>query len=69
MSLSEPPPIADGIDDLERGFQYLLRGDFDSAVVSWALWLQSHPKDAMAEKVRTGLEAAARLRGLVEARY
>jgi hypothetical protein len=65
----EPPPIADGIDDLERGFQYLLRGDFDSAVVSWALWLQSHPKDAMAEKVRTGLEAAARLRGLVEARY
>jgi hypothetical protein len=65
----EPPPIADGIDDLERGFQYLLRGDFDSAAVSWALWLQSHPKDAMAEKVRTGLEAAARLRGLVEARY
>ena len=65
----EPPPIADGIDDLERGFQYLLRGDFDSAVVSWALWLQSHPKNAMAEKVRAGLEAAARLRGLVEARY
>ncbi len=67
--LHEPPPIADGLDDLERGFQYLLRGDFDSAVVSWATWLQSHPKDAMAEKVRGGLEAAARLRGLVEARY
>jgi hypothetical protein len=67
--LREPPPIAEGIDDLERGFQYLLRGDFDSAVVSWATWLQSHPKDAMAEKVRGGLEAAARLRGLVEARY
>jgi uncharacterized protein DUF4388 len=65
----EPPPIADGLDDLERGFQYLLRGDFDSAVVSWALWLQAHPKDAMVEKVRGGLEAAARLRGLVEARY
>ncbi len=65
----EPPPMADGIDDLERGFQYLLRGDFDSAVVSWALWLQSHSNDAMAEKVRAGLEAAARLRGLVEARY
>jgi hypothetical protein len=65
----EPSPIADGIDDLERGFQYLLRGDFDSAVVSWATWLQSHPTDAMAEKVRIGLEAAARLRGLVEARY
>ena len=65
----EPPPIADGIDDLERGFQYLLRGDFDSAVVSWAIWLQSHPNDAMADKVRGGLEAAARLRALVEARY
>jgi len=65
----EPPPIADGLDDLERGFQYLLRGDFDSAVVSWALWLQAHPKDAMVDKVRGGLEAAARLRGLVEARY
>ncbi len=65
----EAPPIADGLDDLERGFQYLLRGDFDSAVVSWALWLQAHPKDAMVEKVRGGLEAAARLRGLVEARY
>jgi len=65
----ESPPIADGLDDLERGFQYLLRGDFDSAVVSWATWLQAHPKDPMAEKVRGGLEAAARLRGLVEARY
>jgi hypothetical protein len=63
------PPIADGTDDLERGFQYLLRGDFESAVASWAAWLQSHPKDEMTEKVRGGLEAAARLRGLVEARY
>jgi hypothetical protein len=62
-------PVAEGLDDLERGFQYLLRGDFDSAVFSWATWLQSHPKDAMTEKVRGGLEAAARLRGLVEARY
>ncbi len=65
----QAPPMADGLDDLERGFQYLLRGDFDSAVVSWATWLQSHPKDAMAEKIRVGMEAAARLRGLVEARY
>lgn len=64
-----PPPITDGLDDLERGFQYLLRGDFDSAVVSWGLWLQAHPKDAMVERVRGGLEAATRLRGLVEARY
>jgi Domain of unknown function (DUF4388) len=65
----EAPPIADGLDDLERGYQYLLRGDFDSAVVSWAVWLQSHDKHELAEKIRGGLEAAARLRGLVEARY
>ena len=65
----EAPPIADGLDDLERGFQYLLRGDFDSAVVSWAVWLQANPKHAMTDKIRLGLEAAARLRGLVEARY
>jgi Domain of unknown function (DUF4388) len=64
-----PAPMPEHIDDLERGYQYALRGDFDSAVVSWATWLQSHPKDAMAEKIRGGLEAAARLRGLVEARY
>jgi hypothetical protein len=64
-----PAPMPETLDDLERGYQYLLRGDFDSAVVSWATWLQSHPKDAMAERVRGGLEAAARLRGLVEARY
>jgi hypothetical protein len=63
------PPIAEGIDDLERGFQYVLRGDFESAVVSWATWLRSHPKDDRTEKVRDGLEAAAQLRGLVEAHY
>lgn len=65
----DAPPIADGVDDLERGFRYLLRGDFDGAVLSWATWLQAHPKDAMAERVRGGLEAAARLGGLVQARY
>lgn len=64
-----PPPIADGADDLERGFQFVLRGDFDSAVTSWAAWLQSHPRDAMTERVRGGLAAAEQLRGLVEARY
>lgn len=63
------PAMPDGTDDLERGFQYVLRGDFDSAVVSWATWLQSHPKDDMTDRVRGAMEAAARLRGLVEARY
>src|SRR6185312_10448625 len=59
-----PAPMPDGIDDLERGFQFVLRGDFDSAVVSWATWLQAHPKHDMTERVRGGMEAAARLRGL-----
>jgi hypothetical protein len=65
----EPPPIADGADDLERGFQYLLRGDFDGAAGSWASWLRSHPLNPMAEDVRGGLNAVVRLRGLVSARY
>ena len=63
------PPVADGADDLERGFQYLLRGDFDSSVTVWGAWLQSHPTHAMAQHVRGGVEAAARLRALVESRY
>jgi len=62
-------PMPDGADELERGFQFVLRGDFDSAVVAWATWLQAHPKDDMTERVRGALEAAARLRALVEARY
>ncbi|MFI5230900.1 MAG: DUF4388 domain-containing protein [Gemmatimonadales bacterium] len=64
-----PPPVADGADDLERGFQYVLRGDFQSAVGSWATWLQAHPRHDMTGRVRDGLESAARLRALVEARY
>ena len=66
---SAAPPIADGADDLERGFQFVLRGDFDSAVDSWAAWLQSHPRDGMTERMRGALQAAAQIRALVEARY
>ena len=62
-------PVADGIDELERGFQFVLRGDFDGAIVAWTSWLRVHPGDDMSERVRGGLEAVARLRGLVEARY
>lgn len=67
--VAKAPPVADGADELERGFQYLLRGDFESAVAAWGTWLHAHPKDAMTDSVRGGLDAAARLRGLVEARY
>ena len=62
------PPLAEGIDDLERGFQYLLRGDFDSAVVAWATWLQAHPKDQMAERCAADSKPPRGCRGLVEAR-
>lgn len=65
----EPPRVADGIDELERGFRNLLRGDFDGAVTAWSAWLRSHPDDAMTEPVRGGIEAAGRLLGLVRARY
>jgi hypothetical protein len=66
---SEAPPAAENAGDLERGYQFLRRGDFDGAVASWEAWLRAHPKDAMTEKIRAGLDAAARLRGLVEARF
>ena len=59
-------PVADGLDDLERGFQYVLRGDFDGAVVSWATWLQSHPTarhDGQGARRARGGRAAARHRG------
>ena len=69
VAAAAAPPIADGADDLERGFQFVLRGDFDSAVDSWAAWLRSHPRDGMTERVRGALQAAAQLRALVEARY
>jgi hypothetical protein len=64
-----PPPLADGTDDLERGFQFALRGDFKSAMTSWNTWLQSHPRHDWTGRVRVGLDAATRLRALVEARY
>jgi hypothetical protein len=63
-----PEPVVDASEDLERGFQYLQRADFGNTVASWAAWLQAHPKDPMTAEVRDGLVAAARLRGLIEAR-
>jgi hypothetical protein len=64
------PPVEDEpADDLERGYRALRRGDFDGAVTAWALFLQANPKHERADRVRGGLEAAARLRSLVEARY
>ena len=63
------PPTAEQVDDLERGYLSLKRGDFDSAVKAWAQFLQTRPNHEMADRLRGGLEAAARLRSLLEARY
>jgi hypothetical protein len=56
-------------DDLERGFRCLKRGDFDAAVKAWAQLLEAHPDGEWSERVRGGLEAVARVRALLEARY
>ena len=56
-------------DDLERGYRALRPANFDAAVAAWALFLQANPKHDLTERVRGGLEAAARLRGMLEKRY
>ncbi len=63
------PPAAAVVDDLERGYVAVAQGDFDTAVKAWAHFLQAHPKHDMADEVRSGLEASARLRRLLEARH
>jgi hypothetical protein len=63
------PGEGEPADDLERGYRALRSADFDAAVTSWALFLQSNPNHDLTERVRGGLEAAARLRGLLEKRY
>ncbi len=62
-------PDEDAADDLERGYRALRAADFDAAVTAWALFLQAHPKHEFTDRVRGGLEAAARLRGMLEKRY
>ena len=56
-------------DDLERGYRALRPADFDAAVTAWALFLQTNPTHDLTDRIRGGLEAAARLRGMVEKRY
>jgi tetratricopeptide (TPR) repeat protein len=49
-----------------RGITSIARGDFDEAVHAWGRFLGLAPAHAEAERVRIGLEAAARLRAMVE---
>jgi hypothetical protein len=73
VPIDAPSPVDAGedeaVDDLERGYRALRSADFDAAVTAWALFLQSNPKHDLTERVRGGLEAAARLRGMLEKRY
>ena len=49
-----------------RGIAAAARGDFDDAVHAWGRFLTLAPTHAEAERIRTGLEAVARLRAMVE---
>jgi hypothetical protein len=51
----------------ERGYAALARGDFDDAIAAWGRFLQLAPTHPRGDRVRAGLEAAARLRGMLEA--
>ena len=63
------PPSQEEVDDLERGFACLQRGEFNGTVKAWAQYLQTHPTGEWSERVRFALDAAARLRGLLQERY
>lgn len=54
-------------DDYRRGLEALRAADYDSAVKAWAQFLQTHPYDDRATDVRSGLEAALKIRGMLGA--
>ena len=62
---SEADPLNEEVQRL-RGIAAAARGDFDDAVNAWGKFLQLAPTHADAERIRTALEAAARLRNVVE---
>jgi tetratricopeptide (TPR) repeat protein len=49
-----------------RGIAAAARGDFDDAVNAWGKFLTIAPAHPEATRIRTGLEAVARLRAMVE---
>ena len=63
-----PPPATEPVDALERGFRSLRLGDFDGAITAWLQFLRTHPAAEWSERVRGGVEAATRLRDLLEVR-
>ena len=62
---SDADPLDPDVQRL-RGAAAAARGEFDEAVTAWGRFLQLSAAHKDAERVRTGLEAVARLRGLVQ---
>jgi hypothetical protein len=62
------PAAHDEDDELESGFRSLRRGDFDGAMAAWTRFLRARPNDVWSERVKSGVDAVASLRSLLEAR-
>jgi len=60
-------PTAAQLDDMARGLEAVRTGDFDNAVKAWAQFLQTHPYHDHATQIRAGLDAALKLRAMLEA--
>ena len=62
---SDADPLNADVQRL-RGIAAAARGDFDEAVNAWGKFLTIAPAHPEAARIRTGLEAVARLRAMVE---
>ena len=54
------------LDDMARGLEAARTGDYDNAVKAWAQFLQTHPYHDRAPQIRAGLDAALKLRAMME---
>jgi hypothetical protein len=59
-------PTSEQLDDMARGLEAVRTGDFDNAVKAWAQFLQTHPYHERSAQIRAGLDAALKLRALLE---
>ncbi len=62
-----PAAGTDAIPDMDlyaRGIEALRAADLSSVVKAWAQFLQSHPYDPRVPEVRSGIEAAMKLRAM-----
>ena len=59
-------PTSEQLDDMARGLAAVRTGDYDNAVKAWAQFLQTHPYHDRAPQIRAGLDAALKLRAMLE---